>query len=211
MKTISVQNQTVSADATVSLSNQELYEQHVVPYSRLIYWVCIKYSANRCYIEDNYHEALIELHRCIHTYSPERGNMKTWLCSIVKYTVWNMNRKHRRHSHSNTAYEYDLSQIADDYYRYDVESSRKADYLTNYRLLFSDDILEALEQLSPILRETLLLYLSGYKLREIADISYKSGNLKLEYKNAGTIKSRLYEARKHMRRMIDENGNKRRV
>lgn len=171
--------------------------------------MCIKHSACRYYIEDNYHEVLAELYNCIHTYTPERVDIKTWLCTVAKYTVWNMNRKHRRHSHSNTAYQYDLSQIADDYCYYDVESSGKSDYLTNYRLLFSDDILAALEQLSPILRETLLLYLSGYKLREIADISYRSGSLK--NRSTQAVKTRLYDARKQMRRMIDENGNRRRV
>jgi hypothetical protein len=35
MKTIPVQNQNVSADTTVSLSNQKLFEQYVIPHSRL--------------------------------------------------------------------------------------------------------------------------------------------------------------------------------
>lgn len=209
MKAIEVQTQSVSADTTSSLSIQdELFKKYVTPYARLIYWMCIKHSTCRYYIEDSYQEVLVELHRSIHTYTPERGDIKTWICTVTRYTVWNMNRKNRRHSHSNTAYEYDLSQIADDYCYYDVESSRKSDYLTNYRLLFSDDILAALEELSPILRETLLLYLSGYKLREITDISYRSGHLK--NKSTQAVKTRLYEARKQMRQLIDEHGNRRR-
>lgn len=207
MKAIEVQTQSVSADATIS--NQQLYEQYVTPYSRLIYWMCIKHSSCRYFIEDNYQEVLLVFHKYIHTYNPERGDIKPWLCTITSRLVRNMNRKHRRHSHSNTVYDYDLSQIADDYCYYDVESSRRSDYLTNYRLLFSDDILEALEQLNPVYRETLLLYLSGYKMHEIADISYKSGNL--ESRNTETVKSRLHLARKQMRRLIDEHGNRRRV
>lgn len=210
MKAIEVQTQSVSADTANSFSIQdELFKQYVAPYSRLIYWMCIKYSACRYYIEDNYQEVLYELHRCIHTYSPERGDIKTWLCTVAKHTVLDMNRKHRRHSHSNTSYETDLSQIAGDYCAYGVESSLKGDYLTDYRMLFSDDILEALEQLSPILRETLLLHLSGYKLREIADISYRSGSMK--NKKTYTAGTRLFEAKQHMRRLIDEHGNRRRV
>jgi DNA-directed RNA polymerase specialized sigma24 family protein len=46
-------------------------------------------------------------------------------------------------------------------------------------------------------------------MREIVDISYSTGNL--ESKNIETVKSRLHLARKQMRRMIDENGNRRRV
>jgi DNA-directed RNA polymerase specialized sigma24 family protein len=92
---------------------------------------------------------------------------------------------------------------------YDVEGSRKADYLTNYRLLFSDDVLWALEQLNPIFRETLLLTLAGYTTRETAHISYQAGSLK--HLNEETVRSRLHLARKQMRRLIDESGNRRRV
>jgi RNA polymerase sigma factor (sigma-70 family) len=210
MKTIPVQTQIVSADTTTDFFNRyELYKKYVIPYSRLIYWMCIKHSSSRYYLKDNYQEVLAVLFNGIHTYNPERGDIKTWLCAVAKHTVWDLNEKYCKYSHCNTANEPDLSQIADDYCYYDVENSSKCDYLINYRLLFSDDILDALEQLSPILRETLLLYLSGYKLREIADISYKSGNLKI--KNIETVKSRLYYARNQMRRLIDEHGNRRRV
>ena len=203
MKAIQVQTQNVSVHETSSLLNQQLYEQYVSPYTRLIYWICIKHSVCRYYIEDNYQEALTVLYKYIHTYDPERGEIKPWLCTIVSRLVRKQNR-----THCNTINDYDLSQIADDYCYYDVESSRRSDYLTNYRLLFSDDILAALEQLNPVYREALLLYLSGYKMREIADISYMAGNL--ESRNTETVKSRLHMARKHMRRMIDEHGNRRR-
>jgi RNA polymerase sigma factor (sigma-70 family) len=171
--------------------------------------MCIKYSAYRYHIEDNYQEVLAELYKCIHTYTPERGSIKSWLCTIAKYTVLDKDRKHCRHSHSNTAFEYDFSQVADDYSYYDVASSRKADYLTNYKLLFSDEILDALDALEYIHREALLLHLAGYKLREIADISYRSGNLK--NRSTYTIGSRLFKAKQQMRRLIDEHGNRRRV
>jgi DNA-directed RNA polymerase specialized sigma24 family protein len=103
--------------------------------------------------------------------------------------------------------EYDLSQISNDFYYYDVELSGKADYLANYRLLFNDDILWALDSLNPGYRETLLLYLSGYKMREIADISYRCGSL--PSRSEDTVKSRLYLARKQMQRLIDKGGKRR--
>lgn len=141
----------------------------------------------------------------IHTYNPERGPVKTWLYAVASRAVRTLNASRRQ----GLVYEYDLSRIADDFYYYDVETSSKADYLTNYRLFFSDDILWALDQLNAVYRETLLLFLSGYKMREIAHISYCAGSL--ESKNIETVKSRLRLARKQMRRMIDKGGNRRRV
>lgn len=68
MKTIPVKNQSVSADATVSFANQyELYRQYVIPYSNMVYWICIKYSACRYDIEDNYQNVSILLYK-IHPY-----------------------------------------------------------------------------------------------------------------------------------------------
>lgn len=207
MKIKSIQKQKSLVESqVVSISfekRNELFEIYVKPYMNFIYWLVIKYTSHRFYIDEFYNEVLLIFYKHIHTYDPNR-RIQTWLHVIVSRAVGRLNRRY-----SNTLSEYDLSQIADDYYYYDIEPSRKVDYLTNYRLLFNDDILWALNKLSSVQRETLLLHLSGYSDNEIVNISFKSGTLK--NKHTETVKSRLFIARKHMRRMIDENGNRRRV
>ena len=79
--------------------------------------------------------------------------------------------------------------------------------LDNYKQLYNDDVLDALESLKPIYREALLLQQAGYKLHEIMEISYKNGNLKT--KNIETVKSRLFLAKQQMRSLIDRDGEKR--
>ncbi|MFV0470090.1 MAG: RNA polymerase sigma factor [Dysgonomonas sp.] len=205
MKIKSIQKQKKSVESqVVSISfekRNELFEIYVKPYMNFIYWLVIKYTNHRFYIDEFYNEVLLIFYKHIHTYDPNR-NIQTWLHVIISRAVGRLNR-----SYSNTLFEYDLSQIADDYYYYDVETSRKSDYLTNYRLLFSDDILWALNKLSSVQRETLLLYLSGYSNSEIAHISFKLGTL--DNKNTETVKSRIHLAKVRMRRLIDKNGYKR--
>jgi RNA polymerase sigma factor (sigma-70 family) len=200
MKTKSIQKQQVSVE-----SQNELFNQYVNPYLDFIYWICIRYTICGYYIDDNYNEVQLLLYKYIHTYNPERP-LKTWLYAVVSRAVREMSRRHSVMASEKC--EFDFSNFADpDSWYYDVESSRKADYLTNYRLLFSDDVLWALEQLNPIFRETLLLSLAGYTMREIASISYRAGNL--EHLNEDTVKSRLFLARKYMKRLIDRYGRRR--
>ena len=77
----------------------------------------------------------------------------------------------------------------------------------NYRQYYNNDVLEALDSLEPIYKEALLLQQAGYKLHEIMDITYKSGSLKT--RNIETVKSRLFMAKKKMRKMINRDGEKR--
>jgi len=126
---------------------------------------------------------------------------------VASRQVINQNHKHSKYLRKH--YVPNWEHIGDNSWYYDVEGSHKADYLTNYQLLFSDDILWALEQLPSVWRETLLLHLAGYTNREITRISYNVGNL--GYLSEEAIRSRLFRARKQMRRLIDENGKRRRV
>jgi DNA-directed RNA polymerase specialized sigma24 family protein len=77
--------------------------------------------------------------------------------------------------------------------------------LDNYREFYNDDILRAIDSLSPIYREALLLQQAGYKLEEIMEIVHRNGSLKNP--NLETVKSRLFLAKLKMRQMIDRDGN----
>ena len=77
--------------------------------------------------------------------------------------------------------------------------------MDNYEQYYNDDILEALDQLTPIHKEALLLQQAGYKMEEIVEISFQNGNLKT--KNMDTIKSRIFLAKKQMRSLLTRDGH----
>ena len=76
--------------------------------------------------------------------------------------------------------------------------------MTEWKDTFDDDIIKALSMLKEIYREAFLLQLSGYSLKEITEISFQNGNLKI--KNIDTIKSRLFLARQQLKRYLTEDG-----
>ncbi len=76
--------------------------------------------------------------------------------------------------------------------------------MDNYREHYKDDILKALDSLSPIHKEVLLLQQAGYKIDEIVEISFQNGTLKS--KSSETVKSRLFLAKKKMRLLLTPEG-----
>ncbi len=81
--------------------------------------------------------------------------------------------------------------------------------IDNYHEHYSDDILEALESLTPKHKEALLLQQAGYRIEEIVEIAFQKGTMKS--KSTETIKSRIFLAKKQLRTMITPEGLKRRV
>ena len=79
--------------------------------------------------------------------------------------------------------------------------------ISNYRELYNDDILNALDQLKPQYKRALLYQQAGYKLKEIAEIEYRNGAL--ESRNIETIKSRLFLARQTLQQLLTRDGKRR--
>ncbi|MEB3373790.1 hypothetical protein SFC43_13050 [Bacteroides sp. CR5/BHMF/2] len=78
--------------------------------------------------------------------------------------------------------------------------------LENYRDMFGDEVLEALERIGRKYREALLLQVAGYKLEEIMEILYQRGCLKT--KNLETTKSRIFLAKKKLKEMLTRDGKR---
>jgi RNA polymerase sigma factor (sigma-70 family) len=176
-----------------------LFNRYVLPHRNLIYSLCIRYSHSASDIEDNYSEALLNFFRYIETYDPARS-IQPWLHTVTRRFVCDMNR---RNSIFRRDDDVDMSQMPD----LPGETEQEGIDANNYRLLYGDDVLEALMRLKPIYREALLLQQAGYKVSEIMEISFRNGNLKT--RNVETVKSRLFLAKQQMRRLIDRNGERR--
>lgn len=179
----------------------ELFTQYILPYKRLIYSICIKYTFEDNDIEDNYSEVLVNFFRYIDTYNPERS-IKTWIYAVAQRHVFDLNK---RNSLMKVSDNVDVDDLRSDFDEEHVSGNCMG--MDNYSGYYNDDILEALDKLAPIHKEALLLQQAGYKLEEIVEISFQNGNLKS--KNMDTIKSRIFLAKKQMRNLINRDGHAR--
>ena len=181
-----------------------LFNKYVYPYKNLIYHLCIKHTGQPDHILDNYNEVLINFFKYVSSYNPQRS-IRTWIYAVTTRCLFEIENKRNRFKRTGDVGVLDLEQIAENVID---ESTRSANYISpdNYRELFSDDILSALDELKPKYREALLLQLSGYSLDEITEILYKNESLKRP--NIETTKSRIFLAKKQLRELLTKDGER---
>lgn len=179
-----------------------LFNQYVTPHLNMIYKLVIQYSMNKSYVDDNYSECLINYYNYIDTYDPSRPIM-TWLHIVCKRFVHNLEMRRVKSTQATTD---DVSIENSEEVAYDPSAvSENVLSVENWRTMYNDDILFAIESLKPIYKEAFILQQAGYKLHEIVEISYQNGNLKS--RNIDTIKSRLFLARQQLQTLLTRNGN----
>ena len=181
----------------------ELFMEHILPHKGMIYDICIKYSREKKHIEDNYNDALVSLFRFIESYNPHKC-LKSWIYIVVVRGVLESNKKNQK------------IRVSDNVSVESIESTESVGEVScnclgmdNYHEHYNDDILEALESLTPKHKEALLLQQAGYRIEEIVEIAFQKGTMKS--KSTETIKSRIFLAKKQLRTMITPEGLKRRV
>lgn len=186
-----------------------LFDQYVMPYNRMIYKLCMRYTFDQSDTQENYWEVLTNMYKYIETYDPERP-IRTWLHIVTKRCVFELDqRRQRHHSMRNCDNDIETYESLENIEGIDIEDSGNAIDVRNYRELYDDDILWALDQLRPAYRRALLLQQAGYKLKEIAEIEYKNGAL--ESRNIETVKSRLFWARQQLQQLLTRDGKRRTV
>lgn len=205
-KTLSSEHQWFEDNRTVERKHK-LFNAYVVPYTRMIYKLCIQYTCNKEDIQDNYTEVLTNLYKYILTYDSSRS-IKTWIHIVTKRCVFDMDKKHRNRRNMQNK-DNDIDTYVDDDTCTEDGATYKSMDLTNYEEWYNDDILAALNQLKPCDKRALLLQQAGYKLKEIAEIEYQHGTL--ESGNINTIKSRLFLARKQLQELLTSDGEARKV
>lgn len=180
----------------------KLFYKYVWPHRNLIYSLCIRYTYCSEDVADNYNEVLINFFKYIETYNPERS-IQTWLHIVTKRFVADMNHRNSQFKRDD---EVDVHQIIGDLMTDDAPPAGSMG-VDNYRELYNDNILQALDSLRPIYREALLLQQAGYKLGEIMEITFRNGSLRC--RNIETVKSRLFLAKQQLRKLITRDGDKR--
>lgn len=176
-----------------------LFYKYVYPYRNLIYHICIKKTRDNDNIPDNYNEVLINFFRYVGSYDPRR-EVKTWIYAVTVRMLADLEKKNNRFLREGDVGAMNMEQLAgEDSCRVDVT-------LENYRDLFGDEVLGALEKVGRMYSEPLLLQVAGYKLDEIMEILYQRGNLKT--KNLETTKSRIFLAKRKLKEILTRDGNR---
>lgn len=190
----------------VAARRKALFYKYVMPYNRMIYKLCMRYTDDPQNTRDNYYDVLTNMYKYIETYNPEKS-IHTWLHIVTKRYVFDLNqRRHRQYDMKND--DNDIETFAsDDDGGGEEHISSNVMGMENYEELYNDDILYALDQLKPQYKRAFLLQQAGYKLKEIADIEYRNGAL--ESRNIETVKSRLFLARQQLQQLLTRDGNRR--
>ena len=187
---------------TIKRRNQ-LFEEYVTPFYNMIYKLTMKYTSNTANVEENYTEVLANFYRRIETYDSERS-IRTWLHIVTKRHVFELERRRQRFN-DNIDAEEDIEHLESSVATSDKPSINLMGP-DNYRVFYNDDNLAILDMMKPIHRDALILQESGYSLKEIAEIEHEKGRLRS--KNIETIKSRLFLARKFMKKHLTKNGKR---
>lgn len=172
----------------------------------MIYKLCMRYTFNPNDTQDNYVEVLTNMYKYIESYDSKRS-IHTWLHIVTKRCVFDMDQRRKRQQDMlNDDNDVDSFSVSNDFIEIG-EVSAGAMSIDNYRELYSDDVLYALDQLKPQYKRALLLQQAGYKLKEIAEIEYRNGAL--DSRNIETVKSRLFLARQQLQQLLTRDGKRR--
>lgn len=186
------------SDETYRL-RRELFKEYVEPYLNMIYKLCIKYTSERANVHENYVEVLTNMYKYIETYNAERP-IRTWLHIVTKRCVFDLDDK--RHKQNLASRDTPIEKYVD--YGAEEPLSENVMGIENWRNMYSDDVIEALDKLKPIHRDAIILQQAGFKIDEIADIEFEKGHLK--NRNIETVKSRLFLARQTLQNLLTRDG-----
>ena len=192
-------------DEETALRRKRLFDKYVMPYNRMIYKLVMNYTTEAQHVESNYYDVLANMYKYIETYDPTRP-IHAWLHIITKRYVFDLNKK-RSKKQSLYDYKVDVGGYCNHFKDIEVRETANTLTIDNYRELYNDDILYALDQLKEPYRRCLILQQASYKLKEIAEIEFNYGTL--ESKNIETVKSRLFLARQQLQQLLTRDGKRR--
>ena len=170
------------------------WEEIVRSHNRRIYNICYRFTNNPDDAEDLTQEVFIKIYRTLSSYNLDKGAFTTWLTAITRNLLVDHFRKTKQERltdsmDASTSPEDDSQtlgeQIADQKATPDQVVSTKETQRV---------VQEALQRLSPDLREALIL-------RDLQDMDYKEIAVALRVPE-GTVKSRINRGRTELGRIL---------
>ncbi len=128
---------------------KQIFVRQILPHQRLIRSLCVVYFSEEEDRKDAFQDVLLQLWKSYGTFRGE-SSLVTWIYRVALRTLMNKARRQSQMRTCSYRPEYDIINPSD---QEDAEIIRSA-----------------LNQLSPQDKALVLLYLEGYRYREIADL-----------------------------------------
>lgn len=179
----------------------EAWQQLVVSQHRRIYAICYRFTASSSDAEDLTQDVFLKLYKNLASFDLQKGSFQTWITTLARNLLVDHFRRTRldRASDSLDATfdgEEDGPTMADR-----LADPRKSQEQHVASLELKARIQDALKQLSPELREAVIL-------RDLEDMDYKDIAQVLRIPE-GTVKSRISRGRGELARLLQRIENNR--
>lgn len=163
------------------------FYQEVKPFELLLKSVAFNLTKSSADAEDLLQDTYFKACKSLSKFQ-EGTNLKAWLITIMKNTFINNYRKKKKEQET-------ISKPGD--INDNMLNQGAVQIEPGVRILLSETIKMAIEGLKPEMRITFMMYFEGFKYHEIAE--------KLDLP-LGTVKSRIFLARKDMVTFLQKNG-----
>lgn len=162
-------------------------------HTRRVYNLCYRFTSQRQEAEDLTQEVFLRVYRTLGSYRSAQGGFGTWLTSVTRNLLIDHYRRTRRDRITDSIEDV-TTQVEEK-----ESTGRRPDQIALMGEL-SAQVQEALGQLSPELREAVILRdLQGLDYREIQDVLAVP---------EGTVKSRINRGRIELARVLEQMGIK---
>lgn len=169
----------------------QAWEELVRRHSRRVFNLCYRFTGNSAEAEDLSQEVFLRIYRTVGSYREASGGFPTWLSSVTRNLLVDHHRRTRRDRITDSIEDV-MPKLEEKH-----APARAPDRVAEAGEL-SQQIQQALSQLSPELREAVILRdLQGLDYREIQEV--------LEVPE-GTVKSRINRGRIEMARILGQLG-----
>ena len=170
------------------------WEELVERYHRRVYNICYRFAGSASDAEDLTQEVFIKIYRTLATYDVERGAFTTWMTTITRNLLVDHFRKTKQERRTDS-----LDAIPADEADAVPMSERIPDQAPGPEAQArsreaGEAVQEALQRLSPELRETVIL-------RDLQDMDYRDIATVLKVPE-GTVKSRINRGRAELARLL---------
>jgi RNA polymerase sigma-70 factor (ECF subfamily) len=170
------------------------WEDIVRQYHRRIYNICYRFAGSADEAEDLTQDVFIKMYKTLSTYDLERGAFMTWVTTITRNLLVDHFRKNKydrvTDSLDTPVSEHEDAMPLSDH----IEDKNPAPDAQVQRRETSETVHQALQKLSPELREAVIL-------RDLQDMDYKDIAIVLKVPE-GTVKSRINRGRAELARLL---------
>ena len=170
------------------------WEDIVRQYHRRIYNICYRFAGSSDEAEDLTQDVFIKMYKTLSTYDLERGAFMTWVTTITRNLLVDHFRK-SKYDRLTDSLDTPVSEHEDAMPLSDhIEDKKPAPDAQVQRRETSETVHQALQKLSPELREAVIL-------RDLQDMDYREIATVLKVPE-GTVKSRINRGRAELARLL---------